>query len=83
MRLNAHASGCPEGMPGFDFAGLEAEQAFTIFADFAGPRPDIGASIAYPGPIRFPCTPWRTAARHLADRHNPFVAKVALYVAKK
>ena len=61
---------CPDGQLQFNFSDLKVSQAFAILADFAGLKPEIDSSLTQSEPMHFSCTPWRVAARDLADRHN-------------
>ena len=65
------AVGCDkEGELQFSFSNLKVREAFAIFADFAGLRPDIAAAIVESGPIKFGCTHWRVAAESLARQYH-------------
>ena len=61
---------CPEGNLQFSFSNLEVRAAFALFADVAGLKADIDSSLTQSEPMKFGCTPWRVAAKDLADRHN-------------
>ena len=67
--LSANAE-CPNGQLQFSFSNLEVRAAFALFADVAGLKADIDSSLTQSEPMKFGCTPWRVAAKDLADRHN-------------
>jgi len=67
---NSALADCPEGQLQFHFSNLKVREAFAIFANVAGLRPDIDRTVTEAEPINFGCTPWRVAAQNLADRHN-------------
>jgi hypothetical protein len=61
---------CPDGQLQFSFSNLPVREAFALFADFAGLKPEIDLSLTQSEPMSFGCTPWRIAATKLADRHH-------------
>ena len=67
--LSANAE-CPNGQLQFSFSNLKVGEAFAILADVAGFKPDIDHSLTQSEAMKFGCTPWRVAAKDLADRHN-------------
>jgi len=78
-------AGCPDDQLQFAFSNLKVKEAFAIFADFAGLKPEIDSSLTQSEPMKFGCTPWRVAAKNLADRHNLSlrIEKGVLHVSKK
>ena len=82
---NLANAGCPDGQLQFAFSNLKVSQAFAIFADAAGLKPQIDRSLTQSEPMNFGCTPWRVAAQNLADRHNLSlrIEKGFLYVSRK
>jgi hypothetical protein len=54
----------------FNFSNLKVREAYAIFADFAGLKPDVDPSIQDSGPMRFGCTHWRVAAQNLAREYG-------------
>ena len=67
---SAAIADCPHDQLQFAFSSLKVKEAFAIFADFAGLRLEIDSSLTQSEPMKFGCTPWRVAAKDLADRHS-------------
>ena len=82
---NTANANCPDGQLQFSFSNLKVSEAFAIFADFAGLRVEIDRSLTQSEPMNFGCTPWRVAAKNLADRHNLSlrIENGSMYVSKK
>jgi hypothetical protein len=64
---------CPDGQLQFSFSNLPVREAFALFADFAGLKPEIDLSLTQSEPMSFGCTPWRS--RYEACRSPPPVAE--------
>jgi Surface-adhesin protein E len=63
-------SDCPEGEIRFSFQNIEVTKAFALFGDYTGKTVIIDEFIDKSEPMNFDCTPWKSIAKTLADKHQ-------------
>jgi hypothetical protein len=81
----AAAKECPDDAVTFNFSNLPVRQAFAIFANIAGVRPQVDPSIDQSEPMHYECVDWHVIAEDLATRHGleMQIKNGVMYVRKK